>query len=99
MVEEIIQNLPTYMLVGIIVVVGVSQINRLIGAGLGIVFWGATAYVGSVAYETGGELGVGSLRFGQTAFYALCITFMLFNVLLGYVAIKRKRQIPAYDDD
>lgn len=96
--EEIFTNLPVYMLIGIVAVVGASQVNRLVGAVLGVLFWAAVAVVGTAGYAAGGALGIGDLRLTQTMFYALCGTLAGFNVMMGYAALKRSRSVDGSSD-
>jgi hypothetical protein len=90
-VEAILKSLPAYMMVGIVIVVGLSQINRVLGAVLGVVFWIAVAIVGSFAYDQGGALGLLGMQFPRGVFYALCGTFTVLHVFGAWTALARRR--------
>jgi hypothetical protein len=99
-VQQIIENLPAYMMVGIIAVVALSQVSRFWGSLLGVAFWLAVAYVGHVGYSTGHELGIATVRFSRQVFYGLCGMFVLLNLVLAWSALqnlKRKRPLTSSD--
>jgi hypothetical protein len=104
-VDQILQSLPVYMMIGIVVVIGVSQFNRLAGAILGVVFWLSVAIVGTQAYEQGGGIGLPGFKFPKELFYAICALFTLLSAFTGFVAFKKRQQVPrggrpsADDDD
>jgi hypothetical protein len=103
-VEQIVKALPTYMMVGILVVIGISQLHRFAGAVLGIVFWLSVALVGTTAYDRGDAIGIGTLQFSRGLFYAICGFFVVVNVgmaVSAWINLKRRRrraQAEAADD-
>ncbi len=80
------------MIIGIFVVVGISQLNRIVGSVLGVVFWIAVAAVGSLAYDQGGGIRLLSMEFSRSGFYLFCGAFVAFNVFNLYMALVRKRR-------
>lgn len=80
------------MMVGIVIVIGISQVNRVVGAVLGVVFWIAVAVVGTFAYDQGGALGVLGIQFSRSLFYAVCAVFTILHVLGAWTALARKRR-------
>ncbi len=100
MLEDIVRDLPTYMLVGIVIVIGISQVNRVIGAILGIMFWALVAFVGSFAYDMDAALGIAGVAFSRSTFYLVCGAFAAFHVATAFVAFraKRRRHRPVVED-
>lgn len=90
--KDIVQNLPVYMLVGIVAIVVISQFNRVVGSALGIAFWLAVAVVGSTAYDSEGALGIGGMRFTKPTFFAVCGFFALINVLFLFLGLKNRKR-------
>ena len=90
--DSVLQSLPIYMIIGIIVVVGISQFNRILGSVLGIVFWIAVAVVGTAAYDKGGGIQLLSMQFSKTSFYAFCGAFVLFNAFNLVMAVRRRNR-------
>lgn len=93
-----------YMMAGIILVVGVSQLSRLVGGLLGIIFWGGVAFVGSFAYDQGGGIGLPGVRFSREIFYAICAFFISASVLSTVKAWSRRgrssrKPLPPGDSD
>jgi hypothetical protein len=87
-----LDSLPVYMMIGIVVVVGISQFNRILGSVLGIVFWIGVAIVGTGAYDKGGGISLLSLEFSKSGFYLFCGAFVGFNVFNLYMAMQRRRR-------
>ena len=99
-VREVVDNLPVYMMVGIIVVIVIAQISRFAGSLLGVFFWVAVGYVGSTAYEMDGAIGIGTVRFSRTTFFGICAVLIAVNLAMAYGAYRaRKRGGAAVDDD
>jgi len=92
LVDEIFSSLPVYMMVGIVVVIGVSQLNRVAGAVMSVIFWGAVGVVGHAAYDAGHAIGVPGFEFPRPLFYAVCAGFAALHVFaaVGYVRSKRR---------
>src|SRR5687768_13093085 len=74
--DEILKALPVYMMIGIVLVVGISQFNRILGGVLGVVFWTAVAFIGLLAYDQGGAIGILDIRFPRELFVGLCLLFV-----------------------
>ncbi len=93
-VQEIQQSLPVYMMIGIIIIVGVSQIHRILGGILGVVFWLGIAVVGMAAYDGGHGIGLRilDLRFPRWLFLAMCLLFVGINVFVIYTAHEQKKR-------
>ena len=92
------------MMIGIVVVVGISQLNRMVGSILGILFWIGVAMVGSTAYDKGGGIKLVSFEFSRSAFFLFCGVFVAFNALTLYKAMKlraihRSRQRSSSPED
>lgn len=100
MIDSILDSMVVYMIIGIIVIVGISQLNRTAGSALGIVFWVAVAIVGSAAYDRGGAIGfVGGVKMSLPVFLALCLALVAFNAFNLYKETQRKRRPPAGEVD
>lgn len=106
--DSILKGLPLYMLVGVLIVVGASQIHRFVGAVLGIAFWIAAGIVGLEAYARGGALGLPGLQFPKSVFMALCGGFVVAYVFRAVAAVnaskraalqRRRREIDGGGDD
>lgn len=93
--EAILESLTVYMMIGIVIVVGISQFNRVLGSILGILFWIAVAAVGTTGYERGGAIGLLGIEFSLLGFYAFCGAFALFNAFNLWMALQRKRRAAA----
>jgi hypothetical protein len=92
--DEILKALPVYMMIGIVLVVGISQFNRILGGVLGVVFWTAVAFIGLLAYDQGGAIGILDIRFPREIFVALCLLFVGIHAAGAWSAWKRKRSLP-----
>ena len=90
------ENLTTYMMIGIVIIVVVSQFNRLLGSGLAVLFWIAVAAVGYAGYQAGGSLGLPGLKLSLTQFLVMCGALAGVQAFGIYAAIKRKRIREAY---
>lgn len=93
--EEIYKALPIYMMVGIVVVIGVAQINRVAGAVLSVVFWTAVAVVGSAAYDAGHSIGLPGLEFPRVVFLAICAVFAGVQIFAAYGYVQSKKRAEA----
>lgn len=93
--QNVLQSLSIYMIVGLILVVGISQVNRLIGGILGVVFWIAIAILGKFAYDEGGsmKLVIGP-EITREIFYVLCAFFAAFSGFSAYMAYLKKTRRP-----
>lgn len=89
--QEIFESLPVYMMIGIVVVIGISQVNRLAGAVLSVVFWGAVAVVGNAGYERGHAVGLPGIEFPRWVFFLICGFFALTHVYAAFAHIRHKR--------
>jgi hypothetical protein len=91
-VDEALKSLTLYMMIGIVIVIGVSQVNRIAGGILGVLFWTAVAIVGSGAYDKGGGIGLPGFVFPLPLFYTLCVVFALMSGVQGWRAYEKKRK-------
>ena len=82
------------MMIGIVLVVGISQFNRILGGVLGVVFWTAVAFTGLLAYDQGGAIGILDIRFPREIFVGLCLLFVGIHAAGAWSAWKRKRSLP-----
>lgn len=89
--NELIERFPIVMVVGVVLVVGLSQVNRLLGSILGVIFWIVMAVIGSFIYDAGGAVGIASVRFPQSVFLGLCGLLLLANLATGFSALKKRR--------
>lgn len=91
-VTDILESLPVYMMIGIVVVIGVSQVNRVAGAIMSVIFWAAVAYVGNEAYAAGHAIGIPGFQFPKALFFAICAAFGAMHIFaaVGYVRSKRR---------
>ena len=90
--DELIKNLDTYMLIGVVAIIGISQFNRKLGSILGIFFWAAVAYVGHLTFTRGGGIGIASLALSPTVFYTICGVLIVVNIGNGLFVVRRKRR-------
>ena len=91
LMDTLVENLTVFMLIGIIVVVGVSQFDRVVGSVLGVLFWAAVALVGGYGYSQGGSIGISKeIQFAPAVFYGLCGVLIAANVAMGVAASKRR---------
>ena len=97
--QVLIDRFPIVMVVGVVLIVGLSQVNRLMGSLLGVVFWLAMAAVGTMIYDLGGAVGIASVRFPLEGFLALCAALVLANVATGYRALKARKQATSEPSD
>lgn len=92
MLDTLAHNLTIYMMAGVVIVVAISQVNRRVGAILGIVFWLSVALVGRHAYSMGNAIGIANIRFSEPVFYGLCALLAATNVFAAIAAKRRSRQ-------
>lgn len=97
--DAVLQSLTLYMMIGIVIVIAVSQVNRFIGSLLGIAFWAAVAFVGSHAYDKGNAIGIPNYPFPRPLFYLICAIFMLFSAGRAYTAYHRQQRQPRVPED
>ena len=95
MLDPLLDNFRTLMIVGIIVVVGLGQVNRVIGSVLGLFFWAFIAFLGGQIYARGGAVGIVDIIFPPAVFYGLC-GFMglvnLFSLRMGLIHRRHARR-------
>ncbi len=97
--ESLFSSLPVAMMVGIIVVIGVSQFHRVAGAILSVVFWGIVAVVGSYGYQQGHSVGLPGIQFPWWLFIGICLLFAGMHSAAAWAHIQRnKRRQVSYDD-
>ncbi len=92
--DFIVDNFTTFVMVGIVVVVGASQFHRPTGAVLGLVFWVLVAVFGHFLYAAGGAIGFPGLELSEPVFLIMCLGFMLLQVYglrSYYRAMERRR--------
>ena len=92
---EIIENLDTYMMIGVVAIVGISQFNRKLGSILGIFFWLAVAFFGYQGFRSGGGIGIGSIALSENVFYGICTVLIVVNVGNGFLVTRNKRPVPS----
>lgn len=97
--QVLIDRFPIVMVVGVVLIVGLSQVNRLMGSLLGVVFWLAMAAVGAMIYDLGGAIGIASVRFPLPVFLALCAALVLANIATGYKALQARKQAAGSQGD
>ena len=91
-VEALYENLTVYMMIGVGVVVGLSQFNRMAGAVLALPFWVSVAVLGVQAINAGRHLRLGSIPVGKGALLVLCGVMIAMNLAMAYAAHKRKQR-------
>lgn len=94
--NALVENFQLFALIGVIAVVVAAQLDRRLGAGVGVVFYAALAVVGTEVYARGGQLGLGGFRFSQPVFYIFVAA--LFSISVLPVFLKRRRP-PARVED
>jgi hypothetical protein len=92
--DDIISSLPVYMMIGIVVVVGISQFNRIVGGILGVIFWVTVLVIGLGAYDQGGAIGLPKLPFPRELFIVICIVFVGTHAYGAYNSWRRKGRKP-----
>jgi hypothetical protein len=100
--DAIIKSLPVYMMIGIVLVIGISQFNRILGGSLGVLFWIAVALIGNYAYDEGHILGLPGIPFTRALFFGMCALFTFFSAFTVYNAYVRKTRFkkpPLTTDD
>ena len=90
--DELVKNLDTYMLIGVVAIVAISQFNRKIGSILGIVFWITVAFLGHQAFNSGGGIGIASVALSPNIFYGICATLILVNIGNGFFVVRKQRR-------
>jgi hypothetical protein len=91
-VREILDELPVAMMVGVVLVVTVSQFNRVVGAVLSVVFWTTVAVVGSMGYDLGHSLGLPGLPFSRPVFLAVCVGFASVHAFAAVSTVRSRRR-------
>jgi hypothetical protein len=89
--DAILEGLPVYMMGGIVLVIVISQFNRVLGAILSVIFWVAVAVVGNYGYDQGHSIGLPDMPFPRAVFLLICLMFGSFHAAAGYTAFKRKQ--------
>lgn len=103
--QNIFESLPIYMMIGIVVVIGASQINRILGAIMSVIFWAAVAVVGNAAYDAGHAIGLPGFQFPRALFFGVCFAFAAMHAFAGFSYLRSKkheverRRILSGDDD
>lgn len=92
--QALIERFSLVMIVGVLLVVGLSQVNRVLGSILGIAFWIVMGAVGAFIYDSGGAVGVASVRFPLPVFLGLCGLLLVANVATLVGALKRRAAQP-----
>lgn len=95
--QWLVDHFSMVMIIGVIAVVGISQLDRRIGSALGIGLWLAIAALGTLVYQQGGGIGIASIRFSQPVFYLLCGVLVVANAAALMGALRRGR--PAARED
>ena len=96
MLLDLFENLTSYMLFGIVIIVAVAQFNRLLGSLLAILFWIAVAVVGAAGYQAGGVVGFPGWKLTLTQFLILCGVLASVQGFGIYAALRRRRNREAY---
>ena len=90
------ENLTTYMLIGIVIIVVVAQFNRIMGSALAIVFWLAVAAFGYAGYQAGHSLYLPGVKLTLTQFLVMCAALAGVQGFAIFDAIRRQRNREAY---
>ncbi|MGF1510638.1 MAG: hypothetical protein ACFB9M_14185 [Myxococcota bacterium] len=80
--EFLVERWTTILMVGIVVVVGVSQIDRIVGAWIGVGFWIMTAVLGHFVYAAGAGIGFPGALLPEWMFLLLCASFIGLQFLM-----------------
>lgn len=91
-----VENFPTFIMVGIVLVVGASQLNRKWGAVIGMLFWVGVAIVGHFFYATGDAIGFPGFPLSEPLFIGLCALFFGAQYLAFRSGLVRERREAAY---
>jgi hypothetical protein len=91
-VDALVQNFELFIMIGVIAVIAIAQFHRMAGAMVGLVFYIAMAIVGTQVYQAGGQIGIGSWKFGLMEFYGFVLVVAGITVLP--VLLKRGRGRP-----
>jgi hypothetical protein len=98
-VSDFLPSLPMYMMIGIILIIGISQFNRIAGGILGVVFWITVAIIGTRAYDEGGAIGIPGYKFSQPLFYGICGVMAAFSAFAAYTAWMKRARFKNPTDD
>ena len=90
--DAIHNGLPVYMLIGIVVVIGIAQINRVLGSVLGVLFWIAVAFIGNDAYAKGHQVGLPGIPLSRGAFFGMCALLAGMQVVSLFHSLQQKRR-------
>ena len=91
--EQILESLTLYMMIGIVLVIGISQFNRILGGILGVAFWVTVGIVGSYGYDHGWKIGLPGFEFPRPLFIAMCLTFSILCAFTAYSAYAKRTRI------
>lgn len=78
---DLVEQFPAIVMVGIVVVVGASQFNRVVGSVLGMAFWVGIGILGHFFYARGGVIGFPGLPLSEGFFLLLCLGFFIVQVV------------------
>ncbi|NJK89045.1 MAG: hypothetical protein HC923_06310 [Myxococcales bacterium] len=92
--QDLIRHFPTFVMIGIIVVVGASQFHRGVGAILGMLFWSVVGGWGYFMYRQGGAIGFPGLPLPEPLFYGLCCAFLALQIVtfLSFRSARKRRR-------
>ncbi|MCC7380597.1 MAG: hypothetical protein IT384_02110 [Deltaproteobacteria bacterium] len=89
--DALLSNLTLYMIIGLVIVLGIAQINRFVGSLIGIVFWISVAILGSQAYARGGGIALVGAALPEVVFYGLCGVLIVVNAAGAFASRSRRR--------
>ncbi|MBI2373751.1 MAG: hypothetical protein HYV07_07120 [Deltaproteobacteria bacterium] len=95
--DALISNFSTIMIAGIILVVIVSNVNRLVGSVLGVAFWLGVAIVGTEVLARGHQLKLATITLSKPLFYGLCGILIVSNAVMFLRTISRLKRAAAED--
>lgn len=99
MLDLLLANFRLVMVGGFLFVVGISQLNRIVGSVLGLAFVLLLAVLGTQIYARGGVVGLGFFPIGQGMFYVMCGVLAAFNGVGLWIALSERARQARFRQD
>ena len=105
MVDTLLDSFRPIMMGGILLVIGLGQVDRRLGAALGLAFWAFMAWLGHERYARGGAIGIGTFAFPEMVFYTVCAFLVAVNLfglrasMLRDAHLRRRRALEEAEED
>lgn len=90
MLDFLLENFRSVVFGSMVVTVVISRINRVVGSALGLIVILGLGILGTLIYESGGKVGLGTLPVSQPIFYVVCIALAVLNITALRVSLARQ---------